>query len=245
VTQLKVKGMASADDEDAHALAPFLGERLTALGLDYETYGAYILPLLTDEDEDDEEWGSVMELLQASSESHSDNDQVWVDLKSDIANAWRVHREQIVQQEREYHEQREHELQAQLQRERDIAAAAAAAAVDHPVTQHAPIDDAKRALVLRFAYENDDDDDKTNNNKSDGVHHHRGGGGDGGGGEGTLITNREYAKQMELERTREMRSHKQTATKREEQQKTKEARQNNLELKEERRKRATKGERKR
>lgn len=212
------------DDDEVHALAPFLEERLPALGLDFETYGAYILPLLTDaEEQDDDEWASVMELLQASSESHIDDTQAWLGLRRDIDSAWKAHRDQVRLREQQEHDQREHNLKSQIERDREIAREAEASGGERKkISARETTDDAKRALVDRFAYEDDNgnDDDEA------------------------PVTNQEVAKQREEEASKELRSHKQT-TKKEEQQKTKEARLNKVQLKEERKKRATKGERKR
>jgi hypothetical protein len=216
----------SSDDDEGHALNPFLAERLLTLGLDSETYGAYILPLLTDEDEQDEdEWASVMELLQASSESHSDDVQAWLTLRLDINVAWKAHRDQVKLREKHEHDLREHQFGIQIEREREIAREAAAKQAQQKALEaKESTDDAKRALLDRFAYEDgdggDDEDDET------------------------PMTNHDVAKQREEEKSKEVRSHKQT-TKKEEQHKTKEAKINKVQLKEERRKRATKGERKR
>ena len=94
---------------------------------------------------------------------------------------------------------------------------------------------ARRALLNRFAYEIPEDEE--------------------GGEVGAAakkdhevdrpISNKEAAQQVEKEKLQELRSHKTGTTKREEQQKTADARKNKQQLKEERRKRAVKGERKR
>jgi hypothetical protein len=223
--------MLEGNDDEVHALAPFLEERLPALGLDVETYGAYILPLLndTDEEHDEDEWASVMELLQASSESHSDDAQAWLDLRRDIEAAWKTHLGQLKLLEEQEHEHREQQLKEQMERERAIAHEAAAreeerkaASTATTTTTEVPYD-AKRALVNRFAYDEDEGAEDT---------------------EEAPMTNRDVAKQREVEKANELRSHKRT-TKKEEQQKTKEAKQSKVQLKEERKKRATKGERKR
>lgn len=214
-------------EDEIHALAPFLEERLPALGLDFETYGAYILPLLTDSEEDEEEWETVMELLQASSETHSDDDEAWVQLKKDIEEAWGKHCQEVALQEEKEHVERQKEIDEQIAHEREIAQQAALEQKEKSVLEdkhQQDDDDAKLALVSRFGYEEPDAVDDTEADAP--------------------VTNRELAKQLDADKARELRSHKH-ATKREEQQKTAESKRNKLQAKEERRKRATKGERKR
>ena len=231
------------DDDDVHALAPFLEETLPALGLDCETYGSYILPLLTDTEAeaDPEEWDSVMGLLQASSETHADDDEAWKDLRHEIQVAWQRHRDQIQQEEQRRHERREREVAEQLEREvQEIAEQVkggkveiAAAAAAHTTTGADERDAAnkRRALLNRFGYE--DPDQVAAQQKDDGE-------------KPELVSNREAAKQLEQARQQELRMHKnKQSTKREEQQKTAEAKKNKQQIKEERRKRATKGERRR
>jgi len=218
------------NDDEMHALAPFLEERLPALGLDYETYGAYVLPLLTDEEADADEWDSVLELLQASSETHSDNDTVWKELRRDIEAAWQSHRQELQQQEQKRHEQREQEMKEQLEREvQEITQQLDqnAAAAPSKVTNIAVDDAAKRALLNRFAYEDPEGEGSDEDNEAP-----------------PHITNQQAAQQLEQVKHQELRAHK-TTTKREEQQKTAQAKKNKLQLKEERRQRASKGERKR
>jgi hypothetical protein len=90
---------------------------------------------------------------------------------------------------------------------------------------------AKRALIERFGYDVPEDDD---------IEDHTASGAD------AILTNRQVAKMAEMERAQQLRVHKGgTATKKEEQQKTAQAKRNKQQIKEERRKRATKGERKR
>ncbi|EEC44495.1 predicted protein [Phaeodactylum tricornutum CCAP 1055/1] len=213
-----------SEDEDKHVLAPFLTSRLPQLGLDYETYGPYVLPLLTDEEVDEDEWESVVELLQASSESHGDDEQAWKDLRVQIEEAWRNHKLALDEQEAEFKQNQATRLQEEIEREREIAVEAALMEKDRKEKPAVVEQDAARkALVARFAYDIPDEDDADN--------------------EGVL-SNKEVAAQAKLEQTQGLRQQKVT-TKREEQQKTAKARVDKANAKEERRARATKGERKR
>lgn len=219
----------SSEDDDIHALAPFLETRLPELGLDYELYGAYILPLLSDEDADEEAWETVIELLRGSSElEETSDDSVWEKLRNDIQSAWKAHCEEKRVREKEFHDHRETEIQQQIERDRRLAKEAAIKQEEERQNDsRLDLDSAaKQALMERFGY---DDDDDARGKKED---------------EEQPLTNRQVAKQLDVEKTKAMREHK-TATKREEQQKTAQAKQNKIQLKEERRKRATKGERKR
>ncbi|CAB9523247.1 Sel1 repeat containing 1 [Seminavis robusta] len=220
-------------DED-HFLASFLGEKLPTLGLDPETYGPYLLGLLPADDEalldgndvddnnsgaDDEEWDGVLELLQASSESHSDDVDAWQALKKELQDRYRTHLVEAKNQKAEEDAQR---LEAAK-----IAAAAIPEETKKEEKKSSVIDEeAKKAMLARFAYENDDEDEDE---------------------EGELAhvnVNKEAAKQQSLENAKELRKVK-GQTKKEEQQKTKQAKQDKIKLKEERRNRANKGERKR
>ncbi len=93
-------------------LQSYLNETLPTLGLDSETYSQYVigclansgeeggdsLPLPDDGDgQQNEELNQIIELLQASSESHSDDDSVWDKLKSEVL---KYHRE-FMNQKRE------------------------------------------------------------------------------------------------------------------------------------------------
>jgi hypothetical protein len=213
-----------SEDEDKHVLAPFLTSRLPQLGLDYETYGPYVLPLLADEEVDEDEWESVVELLQASSESHGDDEQAWKDLRVQIEEAWRNHKLALDEQEAEFKQNQATRLQEEIEREREIAVEAALMEKDRKEKPAVVEQDAARkALVARFAYDIPDEDDADN--------------------EGVL-SNKEVAAQAKLEQAQGLRQQKVT-TKREEQQKTAKARVDKANAKEERRARATKGERKR
>lgn len=210
--------------DDSHALSSFLTERLAQVGLDADTYGPYVLPLLLttdDEEADADEWESVMSLLQASSETHSDDEHAWIDLRSDIEKAWADHKRKVAQQEQAIKEANARSLQEEIERERKIAQEAALLEkIEKKQTEE--LDETKRALVQRYAYEEDDDEQE----------------------EEEVVTNRQAAAEMALEKAKEARK-SQVSTKVEERQKTKAAKLDKAKKLEERRKKATKGERKR
>jgi hypothetical protein len=238
------------DDDPVHAMAPFLEERLPALGLDYETYGPYILPLLTTNDKDDdvdggvpssdneadEEWNTVLELLQASSsleDGAADDIKLWLTFRSDIETAWRKRR--IYQRQKRAAQQSRLALAAQEQMEHDRQLALLAKERQETLEQsgnNKVDDEAKRRLVEQYGYEASDDDDEEQQPGA-------------AGGEPVVANNREVAQQLEQAKTKAMREHKVQPTKQEEQLKTKEAKKTKEMLKEERRKRAVKGERRR
>jgi hypothetical protein len=242
------------DDDPVHAMAPFLEERLPALGLDYETYGPYILPLLTTttttaatqddidcggdvppDNEADEEWNTVLELLQASSsleDGAADDMILWQTFRSDIETAWR--KRQIDQQQKRAAQQSRLALavQAQMERDRqlDLLAQERQEEASELLRNNKVDDEAKRRLVEQYGYEASDDDEEQQ---------------PGAAGEPVVANNREVAQQLEQAKTKAMREHKSQPTKQEEQLKTKEAKKTKEMLKEERRKRAVKGERRR
>jgi len=81
----------SAGDED-HYLFEYLSTTLPTLGLDPETYGPYVTGLFplddddVDDDNNEEELNGMVELLQSSSETHSDDEEVWGTLTNEILN---------------------------------------------------------------------------------------------------------------------------------------------------------------
>lgn len=225
------------DDEEAHALTEFLSERLPQLGLDADTYAPYLLPLLTEnnkEDQDEEEWNCVLELLQASSETHSDDEAAWTALRQDIEAAWQGHLQRVAATERDAAAARQAELQAQLEQEKQemqqaLAEAEQQKAAATITSVSSKNDAAKQALLSRYAFENDQDDHNNAN---------------GAAAAEAPVSNKEVAAQALVEQARALRG-QQVQTKKDEQQKTKQQKVAKAQLKEERRKRATKGERKR
>jgi hypothetical protein len=187
-----------------------------------------------------EEWESVLELLQASSDSHSEDTTVWTALQRDIVDTFtrqvrleqHFRRAQFQQDEaqRIAHEQEERHLALkaaeveQLEQERKLAAANQTICVQ---------DEVKRALVSRFAYEEDDDEEKNGTTTAAAA-----------SALPPILNNRDVAKQVEVQKAQELRAHK-TQTKREEQAKTKESKLHKEKLKEARQQRAVKGERRR
>jgi hypothetical protein len=213
-------------DDESHALEPFLTKRLTDLGLDYDTYGPYVLPLLTEvEDPDEDDWEGVMGLLQASSESHCDDEQAWKDLRVDIDAAWKTHRDAVIASEKQDLEHNAQEMKETLERDRQLAVEAAILEEERkakPVETSQVMDEAKRAMIARYAFEEDDENEE----------------------EEAPVTNQQAAARATQERSKEEKN-KHVVTKREEQQKTKADRMDKAKLKEDRRQQSTKQERKR
>ncbi|KAL7556411.1 hypothetical protein ACA910_017393 [Epithemia clementina (nom. ined.)] len=139
--------MLATSEDDDHALSDFLRERLPQVGLDYDTYGPYVLPLLLssspsdadDEEENKEEWDSVMELLQASSESHSDDNDVWLTLRQDIQSEWKKLLERVHQLEEQEQAQRAQKMEEVLAEERRWAQQAALEAAEQEKAKQQPL----------------------------------------------------------------------------------------------------------
>jgi hypothetical protein len=251
--------------EDPQALHPhlygFLQRRLPELGLDVDTYGPYVWGGADDDEGgvgmegggdgnpeegggapplDREELEQVVELLQASSETHSDADgAVWEELTDAIMEHFRLDREERLQSQSEAARARRAQMDADLarakkeQEEAMLLHEKKAATGRENTKQHTLDEAAKRDLLLRYGYDEPAEDEL-------------GGGPDEGGGAGTapsVVTNREAAAAAQLEKTKELRS-KKIQTKKEQQQQTKEQKNQKELLKEERRKRTQKGERK-
>jgi hypothetical protein len=211
----------AADDDESNPLTPYLSKRLPELGLDADTYCPYLLPLVDNDDQ--EEWESVLELLQASSETHQEETDCWSDLRTELENIWKDHLEQKDQQGKILLEEQAMEQQVHLEKERQLALAAAEEQKHNEKAPSNNVDDAvKQAMIQRFAYEDDEEDEE----------------------EMGVETNRDTAAQASAAQTQDMRSQK-VSTKKDEQAKTKEAKMDKVRSKEDRRKRAVKGERKR
>ena len=226
----------------------FLQERLPALGLDYETYGSYVRGLVEEDedtstncnnalDESDDTWDEILELLQASSETHSDDSEVWIRLKQEIQSKRMQHtleRQQREQRQKQERWAEEHERLAQ-----DIALAKQKAHEEELEQQQQgmmkkskELDDTKRMLVARYAYDESEMYDKDGNLIA----------ATGESDEAVMVSNKDAAAMASQEKLRQMKSQK-TVSKKEEQQKTKQAKLDKVKLKEERRNRAQKGER--
>lgn len=218
--------------DEGHYLAPFLEERLPNLGLDAEAYGAYLLGLLPSDDitliddegyqgADEEEWDGVLELLQASSETHSDDENAWKELKKDVLQKHEEHMAILKEQKAAEEAKRQEAIKTPV-------ISIPEAEEKKAVKKNTSIDEkAKKDLLARFAYENDDDENEGT-----------------GDVPAPVIDNKAAAQQANLEKARELRNQKVT-TKKDEQMKTKQAKLDKQKAKEERRQRATKSERKR
>jgi Tfp pilus assembly major pilin PilA len=207
--------------------------QLPKLGLDYDTYGPYVVGVFTvgessntDAAFDEEELDSVLELLRASSDDHHD-DVAWEQLKRDvIAKHEEYTRELQKVQEKQRHEAQLRE-QERLRHDIEIARTMPVEKKKHVLTAIMD-EEQKRALVERFAYEELQEEEEGEADK--------------------LVSNKHVAHEANATKTtKESRSAQKTktTTKREEQAATKQQKLLKMKAKEERRKRATKSERRR
>jgi hypothetical protein len=228
---------AEASLSEQHYLESFLSVQLPKLGLDYDTYGPYVVGVFTvgessntDAAFDEEELDSVLELLRASSDDHHD-DVSWEQLKRDvIAKHEEYTREFQKVQEKQRHEAQLRE-QERLRHDIEIARTM-------PVEKKkrvAEMNEQKRALVERFAYEELQEEEAEEESEAD-----------------IVVSNKHVAHEANATKTttKESRSSAQKTkttmtTKREEQAATKQQKLLKMKAKEERRKRATKSERRR
>ena len=230
--------MSDVDDEE-HFLSPYLSRRLPELGLDYETYGPYCLGAVGCEssssggggrDDDYEELDGIVDLLRSSSETHFDDAAAWADLRAEIirrTGEWHVaidvRKRQEAQGAKEAEEERIRQAKAEAEAYEEILREKKA---HHGV---APEEEEKRAqrdaLLNRFAYEKEEDGDN----------------------EGGPVSNKDAAAEAQRESAQKAReqSSKSRDSKAEARQKNKEAVKLKADKKEERRMKATKGERKR
>jgi outer membrane biosynthesis protein TonB len=201
--------MVTASDE--HPLLPLVQERLVALGLDEQVFAPYLLAFFpTDQSvENDDDWDSVLELLQASSEH--DDASVWTTLQHDLCTAWQEHVQVALETQQAMHLEQERLLRESLAR--------AALEQQQPAEAKSTLDPAalaaKQAMIARYGYEEDHEE---------------------------IV---EEAKKLPVATAATTNSQPVVATKQDERRKTKEAVLQKEKLKEERRKRAQKGERKR
>ena len=235
-------------DADQHPHRPhlhqLLQERLPQLGLDAEMYGPYVWgdDEDSDNDDDDKDVDELRELvvgvLQASSETHSEDDGVWEELIENIQSANK-------EDSRLRREKREkHLLETKTKMEEDLAKAK----LEEQEQPHgneekkksSQVDDEqKKILMQRYGYDEPAEDE--------------GGSGFGGNSSGAskkqaaatagVVNNKDAAKAAYAEKSKEVRGAQKT-TKAEERKKTKEQRANKAQLKEARRKKSQKGERK-
>lgn len=224
-----------AEDEQ-HWLSEFLTEILPTLSLDPETYCPYITGCI-DTFENEDELDEIIELCRASSETHSDNEEVWVQLKADILAKHEEFKLVLKKrQEQELEELNQEEAKKKLeelkeiqeieeQRKRDAA---------ERELRRKQMDPAQRAFIEQYAYDEseayDNEGKLIENNASADAEE--------------AVSNRQVAEQMRQEKTQQMRT-KSSTSKKEEQMKTKNAKIEKMKQKEERQKRAQKGERRR
>ena len=217
-------------------LSDYLNEKLPGLSLDTETYIPYIIGCL-EQFQDDEELDEIIDLLQASSETHSDDEEIWPKLKQDILALHRGHKEGLEQTKKQESEERK-EMEArkkkeemeEANRERERKRLA-----DEEKARKNELDPAKKALLAQYAYdvsETYDNDGKIVDS-----------GGKDGDEEGGS-SNRATAEKMNKERSQQLKG-AHSVTKKDERAKTKQAKVDKIDKKEERRNRARKGERKR
>mmetsp|Transcript_19008 Transcript_19008/g.27068 ORF Transcript_19008/g.27068 Transcript_19008/m.27068 type:complete len:209 (-) Transcript_19008:471-1097(-) len=206
--------------EDQHYLDTYLADILPKLGLDFDTYGPYVTGADEEDDLDD-----IIDLLRASSESHSDDEDSWTDLKLQIENrrkdyiAGEEKRKNLAALEAERLEKE------RLQREIEIAKSNALEVEQRMEAKKLETMSAdKLALLDKFGYEVEDEE---------------------GGEEDTgVTTNRDHAANKSAEHSQKLRSTNQPS-KAQLRAETTKAKADKNAKKEERRKRAAKGERKR
>lgn len=220
---------------DQHFLNTYLSLHLPKLGIDYETYGPYITGLIADDIIDKDGLGDVIELLKASTEieEFQEKDDIWETLKDAILQLC----------EEEYKRRKEEEEKDALERRQRQAMSAmnlseqAEELVKNEndkaklqlQSQSQPSEDdaARRKILERYAYEDsgDESDDKEEDTKP-------------------VLDNRTVAKQAEAEKNQKLRKDFNESKKASKEASAKGKVEKSL-AKEERKKRATKGERRR
>ncbi|GFH52468.1 hypothetical protein CTEN210_08944 [Chaetoceros tenuissimus] len=212
-------------------LVEFLNEKLPSLDLDSDTYLSYITgSLSTDEEELDE----IIQLLQASSESYSEDDDTFQQLKKDILQLHTAFQQEMeLKKEQDLQEKLE---QMQLKQKQEFEASLLEKEQKQKELQkkrEAEMDPAKKALIEQYAYDSSVKYDNDGNIIEE----------DTGAGE-QVIGNKALAEKMNKERSQQLKGAAK-ASKKDEQAKSKQAKMDKMKQKEERRKRAQKGERKR
>lgn len=229
--------------DDDHYLDSYLTEVLPRLGLDAEMYTPYVTGFADDDGDDDAGLDDLIELLRASSETHSDDDAAWIEFREEFERRKKEHvggeearkeeeingrrREEERVLEEEIRLAKEHEIEVELKKKEDLL-------------NRDNLSAEKRALMEKFGWCAEDDDADAGGGGT--------GGGDGGkggdGGDAAPASNREYAAQMAKEHSKKQRSMTNTVSKSDSRVETKKAKDDKKAQKEARRKRATKGERK-
>ena len=250
-----------AQDEQEHPLNEYLTTHLPPLGLDAETYSPYVTGYFEARQDDgttlsqmetDEDFEQLMELLQASSETHAEDETVWIDLSQSLID---LHRDYLVTLESKRQDALEEQRMAQTQKKMEELELAKRNQAEmekkreqlkEEANKGGVMDASKRALLEQYGYEDQQYDDDGNVIAQE---EQRGGAkgkkkGETAASSSEVTSNKAYAQQMNRERAQDSRSNQRT-TKTEERQKTKNAKLDKMKKKEERRNRAHKGERKR
>eukprot|EP00548_Thalassiothrix_antarctica_P001664 CAMPEP_0194136240 /NCGR_PEP_ID=MMETSP0152-20130528/6260_1 /TAXON_ID=1049557 /ORGANISM="Thalassiothrix antarctica, Strain L6-D1" /LENGTH=217 /DNA_ID=CAMNT_0038832811 /DNA_START=15 /DNA_END=668 /DNA_ORIENTATION=- len=216
-----------SDNNDG--LNAFLRERLPKLGLDYDTYGSYVVGLF-DDDDDDADWDGILELLQASSDTHSDNDVVWKEFQNDVVQLQEKSTLLLKEKEEKLRNERIKEEKERLQEE---IAFIKEQKEQTSSEEKKELDASKQALMARFEYDESELYDNDGNHVSS-----------TSTTDEKVVTNKEHALQANQEKAKELRANS-NYSKKDEQAKTAKAKQSKALQKEERRNRSHKGERKR
>ncbi|KAL7495195.1 hypothetical protein ACHAWT_007752 [Skeletonema menzelii] len=207
--------------EDQHYLDAYLADILPKMGLDFDTYGPYVTGADEEEDLDD-----IIDLLRASSESHSDDEKSWADFKQKIE---KIRKEYIAEEEERKNLaalETERLKKESLQREIEIAKTNALEVEQRLEAKKLETMSAdKLALLDKFGYEVDDEENEDE--------------------EAGVATNRDHAAKQSAEHSQKLRSNNNQPSKAQLRAETMKAKADKNAKKEERRKRAVKGERKR
>ena len=100
-SSLYVRYATKMSDSSEHYLASFLESTLPSLGLDCDAYGPYLLGLFPREEEDetaeldDDELDNVLELLQGSSETHAEDKRAFANLRAELIRRRAQHRRDL------------------------------------------------------------------------------------------------------------------------------------------------------
>mmetsp|Transcript_12010 Transcript_12010/g.21849 ORF Transcript_12010/g.21849 Transcript_12010/m.21849 type:complete len:231 (+) Transcript_12010:323-1015(+) len=221
---------SSSSEAEEHYLESFLSVQLPKLGLDYDTYGPYVVGVFNvgqstdDAAFDENELDQVLELLRASSEDNeSHSKEVWEQLKRDIIAKHEEYTRELQQVQEKQRQEAHLREQERLRHDIEIATMPVEKKKQEMDEQQ------KRALVERFAYYEllpEEEESEAD----------------------ILVSNKHFAHEANATKTtKESRSAQKTktTTKREEQAATKQQKLLKIKAKEERRKRATKSERRR
>jgi hypothetical protein len=221
---------ASSSSEE-HYLESFLSVQLPKLGLDYDTYGPYVVGVFHRNEGDalldEEELDGVLELLRASSDDNHD-DVAWEQLKRDVIAKHEDYTREFQKVQEKQRQEAQLREQERLRHDIEIARTMPVEKKKHVLTAIMD-EEQKRALVERFAYYEELQEEEES--EAD-----------------ILVSNKHVAHEANATKTtKESRSAQKTktTTKREEQAATKQQKLLKMKTKEERRKRATKSERRR